>query len=1243
MRILAIRGKNLASLANEFEIQLEQGVLQSTGLFAITGPTGSGKSTILDAICLALYDKMPRLPDGHSVFIGHKDEDESIRVKSNDVSSILRRGTASAYAEVDFLGKDKQSYRARWEISRARGKVSGKLQAQKVSLQNLVTAEKIGEGKKATLQAIEQCIGLNFDQFRRSVLLAQGDFAAFLKAKKDDRSNLLEKITGTDIYSELSIAAFERAKNEKQALDKISEKLVDKTPLNKEERLVLEKESQNTFIAVKKLQGQIKQTQETLKWFATYKILKQDEIKAQQAVQQTQLNWDASQDDRKKLQWVEQVQPLRPLLQHTTDLAQELIEADNTLKGHQNSLIEAEKQQQQINKQLEQAENNYLDVVKQHKATQPLLQQARQLDTQIESSIKLLDEVNKNTQHQQLLWEAADSQLKVLQQQKAEKELVKQQSQIWQEKHAAIEELARQWERWENELKGYIENQQIIEKLNIEKSTVREKLADDKKNLIEKQNKEAKFLQKKNELSDTIEQLKKQFEQYSLSDIHQQKQLVEQQITQIESACSLAEKGLELHSSHYQDQQGLLTVEQNIQQINDRTPKLLIELQQKQAQLDEAQIAFNLIQAASQKTAKDLRHLLQQNEPCPVCGSEEHPWENSELANTINQSVEEQKKRLSTLNKEKDRLIAEKSQNNSEYIQLVKDKSKLSVDIKNTTERLKQLAGKWSECVFDDKPEWVEILKSDEEKFKQLNIKLKADYAEIKLKEEQVLARQKQLDLRRAEFDQVTEKYTKQKDQTAKADSSLAKRNTELTILEKELARIEILQLESIELLTSPFKSIENWQLQLTQNGKAFVQQMAKDVRKWQETEDELSNIESQLIEINTQFAVAVSENEQQQTLLQKADKDLLDAKHKKQVLVDKRSQFFEGQAADIVSEKLEQQLQQADTEKQKNESDIAVIKLEITSCKGAVNHWLKEQQRRSKNNTSAEQQLDLALKDINLDKKTLQEFLGKNNQWIEAQNIKFKDLTIQLQEATATLKVKNQQLIEHQKNTPDIEEPTLLVQIEQLNKTLESLEQEKENNSFALRSDDEKIKLGKALHHQLQDQTKCWEKWESLNELIGSSNGQKFRIFAQSLTLETLLSYTNSHLKEFAKRYHLQRVPGSDLELQVVDRDMADEVRSVHGLSGGESFLVSLALALGLASLSSNKIQVESLFIDEGFGSLDPETLDIAIASLDTLQSLGRKVGVISHVPVLVERIGAKIVVEKMGGGQSKVSIQAY
>jgi exonuclease SbcC len=168
--------------------------------------------------------------------------------------------------------------------------------------------------------------------------------------------------------------------------------------------------------------------------------------------------------------------------------------------------------------------------------------------------------------------------------------------------------------------------------------------------------------------------------------------------------------------------------------------------------------------------------------------------------------------------------------------------------------------------------------------------------------------------------------------------------------------------------------------------------------------------------------------------------------------------------------------------------------------------------------------------------------------------------------------------------------------------------------------------------------------RWGRLSELIGSSDGKKFRNYAQQFTLDLLLGYANSHLAQLARRYRLERVAnpaGPSLGLMVRDQDMGGEVRSVNSLSGGESFLVSLALALGLASLSSNRVRVESLFIDEGFGSLDSETLRVAMDALDGLQSMGRKVGVISHVQEMTERIATRIVVQPSGAGSSSVTVQ--
>jgi exonuclease SbcC len=175
-----------------------------------------------------------------------------------------------------------------------------------------------------------------------------------------------------------------------------------------------------------------------------------------------------------------------------------------------------------------------------------------------------------------------------------------------------------------------------------------------------------------------------------------------------------------------------------------------------------------------------------------------------------------------------------------------------------------------------------------------------------------------------------------------------------------------------------------------------------------------------------------------------------------------------------------------------------------------------------------------------------------------------------------------------------------------------------------------------------LEERRRAAEVWKTLHELIGSADGKKFKVFAQSLTLDALLLHANAHLQELARRYRLMRVPGYDLDLQVVDQDMGDEVRGLASLSGGESFLVSLALALGLASLSSETTQVETLFIDEGFGSLDPETLEVALATLDALQATGRQVGIISHVPGLAERIGVQVRVVKQGGGRSRLVVQA-
>src|SRR4051812_2395086 len=187
MRILAIRGANLASLKGAFAVDLHKPPLCHLGLFAIAGPVGAGTSTLLDAMCLALFTRTPRLSGrGGSPLL--KDGDQ---VRSNDPKSIVRRLAASAYAEVDFVGVDARTYRARWSVRRARGQAFGRLQDEIVTLHDVTNGDgadvavPIGHGNVDTLEHIRTRLGLTFDECCRSVLLAQNGFSSFLKAKAE--------------------------------------------------------------------------------------------------------------------------------------------------------------------------------------------------------------------------------------------------------------------------------------------------------------------------------------------------------------------------------------------------------------------------------------------------------------------------------------------------------------------------------------------------------------------------------------------------------------------------------------------------------------------------------------------------------------------------------------------------------------------------------------------------------------------------------------------------------------------------------------------------------------------------------------------------------------------------------------------------------------------------------------------------------------------------------------------------
>ncbi|MBX3471951.1 MAG: AAA family ATPase, partial [Planctomycetes bacterium] len=224
MRVLAVRGHDLASLGGSFTLDLAASPLADAGLVVVTGPTGAGKSTLLDAMCLALFDQTPRLR-GRGAPVGFLEEADRKALSSADPRCLVRRGAVEAGAEVDFVGRDGRRWRAAWSVRRARGRPDGRLQAQTLSLTCLDTGERRGGTRTETLQAIEEALGLDYTAFCRSALLAQGDFASFLQARGSERAALLERLTGTELYGALSIAAHQRAASEARALEQLQARL----------------------------------------------------------------------------------------------------------------------------------------------------------------------------------------------------------------------------------------------------------------------------------------------------------------------------------------------------------------------------------------------------------------------------------------------------------------------------------------------------------------------------------------------------------------------------------------------------------------------------------------------------------------------------------------------------------------------------------------------------------------------------------------------------------------------------------------------------------------------------------------------------------------------------------------------------------------------------------------------------------------------------------------------------------
>lgn len=1244
MKINAIRIKNLASLEGTTEIDFTSEPLASAGIFAITGPTGAGKSTLLDALCLALYGKTPRYLQAKEMGIEIHDVQGST-MSQGDVRGILRDGTSEGFAEVDFVGTDGQNYRSTWSVRRARNKAEGSLQADTITLKNTSTNMDLPGKKVEVYREIERLVGLNFEQFTRSVLLAQGDFTAFMKASKDEKSSLLEKLTGTHIYSEISKKIFEKYKNEEQILRDLNLRREGIITLSEEE--LTENKEQEILLTkqISQLSQEIEALSKEITWHDQFTLLQNNKDLAVINLEKANEILVHSESRKSKLTQVEQGQTTRTWNDAVIYNEKQFAEQNANLLLLKEQISALELQKTNLNEQLQKDHLIFLQAAAIQKEALPKLAEAKKLDILIAEKEKQ-NEVIKS-----------EAKLVKTKQEKHQKEVLEKES----EKARLATEIneIQEWQLKFESKKAIADHKDvIISKLSdAEKLVTSQKFATAEKiNLDEKI---AITASKVNTFSEEFTQLENDFQVQQKTFELQSKSVLLIPIEKIQMEKDETDRLLNatIEAQALWNVLHNLTIDFEALRQKTATDQTTIlqkknEAQNLKKQLERDGIAKetsgNLLQKAclsATESVENLQGTLVENEPCPVCGSEEHPY-------ILHQPQLE--KVLTTLEDLH-------QQNEKTYLLTFGESNRLEQEVKNLTLRIQQQE---TEITLKDSrlenanQEWnLNPISTDFQNVDALQKSIWIEKQVKNLKTKQLDFQQKiktytdqknQLEKDKSQLDQLKEKKEVCHNKWKDFKSQLALHQEKHEGLVKELLQVET-ALTAIQNSLSSYFLAPNWMEKWMEKPGEFVASVVNFTQEWKSKSENLevcknqhSLISATLLQLKNQGTHLEEEVSQKMKLNQAHEDDF--AKLKKE-----RDAIFDGKAAELIELQLEKSIDEAQknveltkNKQQQNNVDLATattssteisaatskLRSEIENTKAKIQQWLTDY------NLKFQQSMTLS---------ELKALLTFSSEWIESERIALNVLEEEKTKAKSILQERTEIFQKHVSNRPSERLLQDLKILHENTKTQhENAAQLKANIGFKLKEDEtNKHKIGDLLH-DIATQSKITDNWSKLNDIIGSADGKKFRQIAQEHTLEVLLSYANIHLQVLTSRYKIERIPNT-LGLQVVDLDMGDEIRTVYSLSGGESFLVSLALALGLASLSSSKMKVESLFIDEGFGSLDPNTLNVAMDALERLHNQGRKVGVISHVQEMTERIPVQIKVSKKASGRSKVEIIGF
>jgi exonuclease SbcC len=1215
MQIRKIVLRNLHSIRSEAVIDFTASPLADSGLFAITGDTGAGKTTILDAITLAMYGRVCR--------------------KSRP-EEVLSHGAEDAMAECEFEAGGRV-IKCQWRCWLPRSKKENPPPKTERSVAEwdagkqefLVVAERKVTEVNAFVEAVS---GLDFERFTRSALLAQGDFAAFLKAAPKERSELLERITGTEFYSEISMAAHERYGLERTMLSELVAKrdqlqVYSKEELSEKKALLKEKQ-----VASKQTQNDLEATKNALQWLRQLAVLKSQHEAAISAIAALEAEKSELGPMEVKLGQYRKTLPLHPTLARYDDKVAELndlAESASVLNQKQAS-VEAGAAAAQL---LFDEKNKTYEALKlAQPAAIALFERVALLDAKL---VALTASNAKIT---------ADLQLERQKKQTTEAQIAEQKNK--QKLHeASILEL-NQWlvanavwaslpqdlqaiQIYRRQLGGNVNAQnQLKEEINKLQSQA------------EKAEKEAAKLEAHlTEEKKSLAALQLDFEKNAPDNFVPNRQdLLDRLSQEIEKLGEKHKNCSELHRLNKE-------YRSTLNDLNDMVLRL-DGLRQEELSLDKSLLsAYEKAEEWAQHLAyrqqiyhqqlllanyeKD-RANLKDGEPCPLCLSKHHPFRQHEVKPFVDEARSDLTAAENSDREHKQQcnlLLKKHIEVNSQIQQLemagTGGIAKLETKIFNLEHRLAALLpgvdeeefslshGEWLIRRLDGFETELTTKKAVRERLAQLN--------------QQIFSKEEKL--RQLENHLKDERFAEQQHRR-----SLADRHSSLQDLEEKFgdasAELDLLVGKygyrfSVETAKQMFDELT------AREHDYFSKHNSREQheRQLELTNQSLQQLNAILRELETNCQKLGTEAKQSRldlASLQAQRQELFGDKN----LGEEREKLMDAQAA------AEQALGDARSENEMAKSALAHIRHELENNS-------KQLQLGQNLLASLQISLEKGLRKAgfeNLDALRSAILPTADAEAMELALAKFRQRELEAIQVEKTAKLALDSALSNPLTQKT--EPELTSKIGDLEAVFQALQQEIGALNQQLKDNESRKAAGEALAQQIENQRLVYNRWAAVNDLIGSHDGAKFRKFAQGLTLQKLVQLANVHLENLYGRYLILKRPGEDLELDILDTYQADNIRSMMTLSGGESFLVSLALALGLSDLAGRNANIRSLFIDEGFGTLDEQTLDLAISTLENLQAKGKTIGIISHVKELKERIPTQVRVLKKGGGTSIVQV---